>query len=139
MIYVLDTDVLIWVLRGKEPIFSRVRELSPADLAITTMSEAELRYGALNSSDPARNLARVEAFLTGPVESLAFGRDAARSHAEIRHALHSHPIGERDLVIASIALVSGGILVTGNSREFARVSGLAVEDWIGSKRPPVEP
>lgn len=130
MRYVLDTDVLIWLLRGKDPVLSRVRSLSPEDLAVTTMTEAELRYGALNSSDPGRNLTRVEAFLAGPIESLAFDSAAARTHAEVRYALRSRPIGERDLVIASIAVAQGSALVTGNTRELPRVPGLFIENWF---------
>lgn len=132
MRYVLDTDILIWLLRDKEPVLSRVRSLSPDDVAVASMTEAELRYGALNSSDPGRNLRRVEAFLAGPVESLAFDSVAAQRHAAVRYALRGRPIGERDLVIASIALAHGSILVTGNTREFSRVPDLFVENWIES-------
>ena len=96
------------------------------------MTEAELRYGALKSSDPARDLARVEAFLSAPMTILSFDRDAAQHHAEIRFALRARPIGERDLVIASTALAHDLPIVTGNAREMGRVPQLVVEDWSRS-------
>ncbi len=132
MRYLLDTDICIWVLREREPVLSRARRESPADIAIASMTEAELRYGARSSSDPAGGIARVEAFLSAPIEVLPFDSDAARAHAELRYALRSQPIGERDLVIASVAAANGLTLITRNHREFARVPGLATTDWTVS-------
>lgn len=127
--YLLDTDTCIWVLRGQSRLCGRLKRQSPDDVAVSVMTEAELRYGALKSSAPARNRERVELFLSAPFELLPFDRDAARCHAELRFALRSQPIGERDLVIASIAVARGRILVTGNAREFSRVPGLEVANW----------
>ncbi len=129
MRYILDTDICIRVLREKEPVVTRVRALSPDDLAVTAMTEAELRYGARNSRDPVAGLARVEAFLSAPIECLPFDRDAARWHAELRYALRGNPIGERDLVIASVAVATGYTFITRNTAEFNRVAGLARADW----------
>lgn len=92
------------------------------------MTVAELRYGALNSRDPDGDTARVEAFLA-PIEVLSFDRDAARRHAELRYALRHQPIGERDLVIASVAVARQLTLVTRNQREFGRIAELSLEDW----------
>jgi tRNA(fMet)-specific endonuclease VapC len=127
--FILDTDTCIWILRETEPVLSRVRAQSPDDLAVTAMTEAELRYGARNSRDPAAGLARVEALLSAPLETLAFDREAARWYAEIRYALRATPIGERDLVIASVVVATGHTLVTHNSNEFAPVPGLVQVDW----------
>ncbi len=129
MRYLLDTDTCIWLLREREPVYSRVREESPDDLALASMTEAELRFGALRSRDPASGLARVEALLAAPIAVLPFDREAARVHATLRLALRAQPVGERDLVIASVAVAHGLVLVTGNLREFARVPELEVEDW----------
>ena len=60
---------------------------------------------------------------------LAFDREAAEVHGDLRHALRHNPIGERDLLLASIAFARGLTVVTANVREFRRVPGLAVEDW----------
>src|SRR5215469_10513490 len=112
--YVLDTDTVIWMLRERDPVLSRVRTRSPDELAVTTMTEAELRYGALNSSNPTAGFARIDAFLSAPIERLPFDSDAARWHAELRWALRSRPIGERDLIIASVAMAQRHILVSCN-------------------------
>jgi len=92
------------------------------------MTLAELRFGVLKSRDPHGNQAKVSTFL-GPLTVLDFDADAALAHAEIRWALRQSPIGERDLAIAAVARAHGLTLVTGNTREFARVPNLPVEDW----------
>ena len=75
------------------------------------------------------------AALLEPVIRLPFDSEAAERHAELRFSLRAHPIGERDLVIASVAVTHGVALVTHNHREFARVAGLALEDWTASDPP----
>ena len=129
MRYLFDTDICIEVIRRREPVLSRVKARSPDDLAVSAMSVAELRYGALNSSNPDGSTKLVEAFLAAPFEILAFGEGAAFHHAALRLALRAQPIGERDLVIAATARASGLIVVTHNEKHFRRVPGLDVEDW----------
>lgn len=128
--WVLDTDVCIEWLRRRRGIPERLRALSPADLAITAITEAELRYGALRSREPDANLDQVESILASGILLLDFDRSAALHHAEIRLALRATPIGERDLVIASVARANGCTVATGNIREFERVPGLPVENWL---------
>jgi len=128
--WVLDTDVCIEWLRRRRGVPERLRALSPADLAITTITEAELRFGALKSRDPEGNLEQVESILESGVAILSFDRGAAVEHAEIRMALRHAPIGERDQILASIALSSGYAVATGNTGELGRVPGLAVADWL---------
>lgn len=129
MRYLLDTDVCIEVLRGRDPTVSRVRRESPDDLAVSAMTVAELRFGALVSTAPERTMAAVEAFLAAPIEVVPFDGEAAGEHARVRRALRHAPIGERDLVIAASACARALVVVTGNRRHFERVPGLAVEDW----------
>ncbi len=128
--WVLDTDVCVEWLRRRRGIPERVRGLSPADLAITTMTEAELRFGALRSRDPAGNLEQVASILESGVALLPFDRAAARDYAEIRDAVRHQPISDRDLVIASVARSNGFAVATGNTKEFERVPGLAVDPWL---------
>lgn len=123
----LDSTVCVDVLRGRPDATRRLAARSPADVYVSSMNEAELRFGALNGRDP-DDLARVEALLAR-FTVLPFDRVAARAHAEARLALRRQPIGDRDLVIASVALAHGLTVATGNVREFRRVPGLAVEDW----------
>ena len=129
MIWLLDTNVLIHAVRGRPPgVRAHLQQQSPDDVAVSSITIAELWYGAEKSSSPAR---RREAWksVIEPVQVLAFDRDAAEQHARIRHHLRHRPIGERDLLIAAIALAHDLTLVTHNAAEFSRVPRLRVEDW----------
>lgn len=128
MRYVLDTDICIFALKQRMGVLKRLLRESADDIAVSAMTEAELTFGAIKSSDPERARNQVSAFLD-PVMVLPFDSDAARKHAEIRFAIRSNPIGERDMVTAAIAAANGLILVTHNTREFSRVEALALEDW----------
>jgi tRNA(fMet)-specific endonuclease VapC len=126
--YLLDTDTCIFALRHHPEVMSRMAAISPEEVSVSAMNEAELWFGALNSMHPEKHAKDVEAFLN-PITVLAFDADAARAHARLRMALRNKPIGERDLVIASVALVHRLIIVTHNQRELARVPGLKSVDW----------
>ena len=127
--YLLDTDVCVWLIRGREPLVSAVSSQSPEDLAIASMTEAELWYGAWKGGREA-NVAATGQLVEEIGTVLPFGSTAAKIHAEVRLALRQTPISERDLVIASTALASQRTLVTGNVREFSRVPGLEIESWM---------
>ncbi|MBI4540450.1 MAG: type II toxin-antitoxin system VapC family toxin [Gemmatimonadetes bacterium] len=129
MIWLLDTNVLIRAARGQPPgVRNRLGEVSPEDVAVSSVSLAELWYAAEKSEHPARKRASWSEFLE-PFEILPFDRPAAEQHARVRYALRRNPIGDRDLLIAAIALANGLTVVTQNTREFGRVPGLAMEDW----------
>ena len=127
--YLLDTDVCVWLIRRREPMVSAVRSHSPDDLAIGSMTEAELWYGARKGGREA-DLVATRRFVEEIGTVLPFESEAAKIHAQVRLALRSMPISERDLVIASTALANRRTLVTGNVREFSRVPGLEVESWM---------
>lgn len=129
MIYLLDSDICIEVLRRREPVAGRVAHHSPADLAIASMTEAELEYGVLRDPHPERARARLDRFLSAPIPVIPFDLTAARVHARLRDALRSQPIGRHDLIIASVAVANHLVMVTHNTREYGRVPGLAIEDW----------
>ena len=129
MIYLLDSDVCVEVLRRREPAAGRVACESPGDLAIAAMTQAELAYGILRHRNPTGARARLDHFLSAPIEILPFDREAALVHARLRDALRAQPIGPHDLIIASVAVAYRLILVTRNVPEFERVPGLTVEDW----------
>jgi tRNA(fMet)-specific endonuclease VapC len=94
---------------------------------VSAITVAELAYGTLKHPDPPRHRRAWEAFVT-PFEVLASDEAAARAHARVRCALRATPIGERDLLVAAIALPRGLVVVTHKLREFRRVPGLHVED-----------
>jgi len=130
MRFLLDTDTCILVLRQRQPVLGRFFQYGPDDVAISAMNEAELRFRARKSVQSDVALARLEAFLA-PLLVLPFDSAGASRHAELRFAMRNAPIGERDLVIAAVAVANGLALVTHNTREFSRVPGLALEDWAG--------
>ncbi|MBI2838064.1 MAG: type II toxin-antitoxin system VapC family toxin [Acidobacteria bacterium] len=133
--YILDTDACIYLLNRRYPDAERrLRRIGPGDPATTTITVAELRFGALNSARPEGNLVRAEIFFA-PLLHLSFDDDAATHFALIRHDLKSPggPIGITDLLIASIARAADGILVTNNVRKLGRVPGLKVENWFDSR------
>ena len=107
-------------------------------LCISSVSLAELHYGAAKSELPARSPSVAESF-AAPLEVLPFEEKAAVHYGEIRAALERAgiPIGPYDLMIAGHARSQGPTLVTNNTREFERVDGLRTENWAGreARRP----
>ena len=134
MRFLLDTDTCICALRHSPDVRIQMESVAPEDVAVSAMNEAELRYGALNSQYPDKRTKDVEAFLE-PIMVLPFDAEAAKEHTRLRMALRRMPVGERDLVIASVALAHRLTVVTHNQREFGRVPGLKSIDWITEPAP----
>jgi tRNA(fMet)-specific endonuclease VapC len=128
--YLLDTDTCIGVLRGHEGVVSRMQLQSPVDLAIASMTLAELWFGAVRSGGGPAAFEKVKRFLSPGIAVLPFDEAAAYRYAEIRNAVRAQPIGTQDMVIASVGLARGLTVVTAHLREFSRVPGLVVESWI---------
>lgn len=131
MKYLLDTNVCITYMRGRNALLlQRFGLHAPADIVVCSVVVAELRYGAEASANPAKEHAKIDAFLA-PYTSVPFDDGDARAFGEIRHALASVglPIGPYDTMIAAIALARDLTLVTHNTAEFGRVTGLKLEDW----------
>jgi tRNA(fMet)-specific endonuclease VapC len=131
MRYVLDTNSCIYALKGRGRVVERMREHLPAEFAVTTITLAELWFGAHKSTRRAVARREVDAFLE-PFRVLPFDREAAETYARVRSDLEriGRPIGERDQLIASIALALDLTVVTHNLGEFTRVPDLKVEDWL---------
>ncbi len=131
MRYLLDTNICVFLFRRKSPpVLQRLYQTQPGEVSISAVVLAELRYGADKSSDPLKNHAVINAFLT-TVLVCEFNEDTARTYGTLRTQLESlgTPIGPLDTMIAAHALSLGVTLVTNNVREFSRVAGLVVEDW----------
>lgn len=131
MRYLLDTNVCVRYLNGRSAaIRQRLRTMVLADITVCSVVKAELFYGAYRSNDLQVTLARQQEFLNLFV-SLPFDDEAALVYGEIRAQLAAlgTPIGPNDFQIAAIALANNLTLVTHNTREFSRVSGLQLEDW----------
>ena len=131
MIYVLDTNVCIRYLNGRSPLVrERLQALEAGSIRLCSVVKAELVYGAAKSRVREHTLAKLDRFFAA-FESLPFDDRAALNYGEIRADLESQgtPIGPNDLLIAAIALANQATLVTTNTREFARVKGLELENW----------
>lgn len=132
MIYLLDTDICIYIIKRKPAnVFARFNELALGAVGISTITLAELEYGAAKSSQPERNKYALAHFLL-PLEIVVFDDRAANEYGGIRSALEREgkPIGPLDTLIAAHAKSLGLTLVTNNEREFRRVKDLNLENWL---------
>ena len=131
MRFVLDTNTCIYALKRQGHVVQRLRELSPDAIGVGIVTVAELWFGARKSARPSATRREIDGFLQ-PFDLLPFDLDAAEAYARSRFELEriGRPIGERDLLIASIALARGLTVVTHNTSEFGRVPGLTSEDWL---------
>ena len=126
----LDTDVCIEILRGNDDVIVRRAECVD-EVATTWITAGELYYGAAKSRDPSRNRGLVASFLqTLPV--LQFTPATARAFGDTKAELErtGMSLADADLWIASCALSSAAIVVTGNLRHYERIPDLDIEDWI---------
>ena len=130
MKYLLDTDTCIYALKRNERILSHLLSTAREDVAISVITEAELRTGAAKSASPSKTLRLIENFLA-PLTILDFTSDDALAYANVRARLEraGNPIGPLDTLIASQAVARKLLLVTNNEREFRRVAGLHLENW----------
>ena len=132
MIWLLDTNTCIYFLnRASEGIAKRFKELSPAQIKLPSITVAELYYGAEKSKFKAKNRERVKRFVS-TFEIVAFDETACVAYAEIRHSVEKSgtPVGPMDLLIAAIGLAYNFTVVTNNVKEFKRVKGLKIENWL---------
>ena len=131
MRYLFDTDTCIDLIRYKPaPVLRRLDQLRPGDVGLSSITAAELEFGAAHSASPEKNhLALARLFAAFSV--LPFDHEVARAYGVLRHDLESHgtPIGPLNTLIAAHARHANLILVTRNVREFKRVRGLTVESW----------
>ena len=131
MKYLLDTNTCIYIINKKPPlVVKRIRSKRPEDVAVSTVTIAELEYGVYRSREIDQNRIALLEFLV-PFTILDFDQSAAATYGSIRASLESigTPIGPMDILIAAQATSQSLILVTNNEREFRRVEGLQIENW----------
>jgi tRNA(fMet)-specific endonuclease VapC len=132
MRFMLDTDSCIALIKRKPAkMLDKLTSHAPGDIGLSTVTLAELRYGVAKSAQKERNSQALDEFLL-PLEIADFDETTAGAYGEVRAALEKAgtPIGPLDTQIGAHALSLGAVLVTHNTREFCRVPGLAVEDWL---------
>jgi len=128
--YLLDTNTVSFHIRRSSPTLERrLRRTSAAQVALSVVTEMELRYG-LARNPRLRVGPLVEEFLAG-ITILPLTSDVARVYGRIRAELEAKgtPVGPLDLMIAAQALALKATLVSNNLTEFRRILGLRCEDW----------
>lgn len=130
----LDTSICIELIRGRAmAVRSRLRRRKVGTVGISAITLAELQFGVARSSDQARNTIALAHFCA-PLEICPFDHLAATAYGEVRTVLAQAgtPIGPLDTLIAAHGVALRATVVTKNEREFRRVPGLRVENWLGS-------
>lgn len=127
---VLDTDTCIGILRGNRAVLER-RTAETDEVVTTWITAAELFYGAAKSIAPEHNRTIVEGFLaTLPVLGLDDAAVQIFGEAKARLERLGTRLDDADLLIGAIAAARRATIVTGNRRHYARIPGVAVEDWL---------
>jgi tRNA(fMet)-specific endonuclease VapC len=132
MSVMLDTNTCIYLIRGDSSrMRARFDDYEVGDVLVSSIVVAELEFGVANSGNTEKNRAALEKFLA-TLRVVAFDRPAATDYGVIRADLRRRgtPIGSLDLLIAGHARSLGATVVTNNVREFSRVPGLVVENWV---------
>ena len=134
--YMLDTNIVIYTIKSRPPEVKCLFDAHVGHLCISAVSLGELIFGAEKSSDPVRNQQVIDG-LVARLEVLSFDASAASHHGQLRAELAKKgtPIGPYDEMIAAHARSCGLTLVTNNVREFHRVPGLRVENWVKASSP----
>jgi len=129
--FLIDTNCCIRLLnQSHSGIIQHFRNHLPSEIALCSIVKAELLYGARRSQQVEANLRLLERFFQ-PLASLPFDDRCAEEAGMIRAdlAAQGKPIGPNDLLIAATARAHDAVLVTHNTREFARITGLRLVDW----------
>ena len=130
--YMLDTNILIRAIRHpSDPVCERIFQMIGGDLCISSITYAELIYGAKHSSNFEKNNQAIQSLLSG-IYILPFDSNAAWEAGDIMAYLAAigKPIGDRDALIAAHARALALVLVTHNTGEFSLVPQLETEDWL---------
>ena len=131
MKYLLDTNTLIYYFKGLGNVKERLLACQPSEIVLSSVVYYELQVGILKSTSPQKRIAQL-AILKNQVSWVDFDEKSAEATAQIRVELErmGKPIGAYDVQIAGMAVANDLILVTHNTGEFGRVSGLKLEDWF---------
>ena len=131
MNYLLDTNICIYIINKKpSSVIKHIQSKRPEQIAISTITQAELEYGIARSRNIDQNRVALLEFLF-PFLLIDFDQMAAVQYGLIRASLvaRGKPIGSMDMLLAAQAMSRDLILVTNNEKEFHRVEGLKLENW----------
>ena len=128
----LDTNICIYIIKNRpKSVKERFREFEIGELCISTITVSELMYGAFKSEQTQKNLKAIEGFLM-PFDIVDYDFSASVEYGKIRANLEKKGkvIGNMDMQIAGHALALDVVLVTNNTKEFDRVDGLELDNWV---------
>jgi predicted nucleic acid-binding protein len=128
--YLLDTDILIYSLKGHEAVQQNLRNHLNDPLQLSSVTLMELYYGAYKSQKMESNLAKVRK-IENSLEIIPVSRETAEIFGMLKAKLEATgmPLDDFDLILAATALSHNLILVTNNERHFERIDGLKIENW----------
>jgi tRNA(fMet)-specific endonuclease VapC len=132
MAYLLDTNICIYIRKEQSvKLKEKFLSIGSSNLYVSSITVAELEFGVAKSLQVEKNTEALNRFLLG-LNTVDFDRAAAKQYGIIRALLEKKgtPIGANDMLIASIAKSLDFTLVTNNEREFSRVEGLKIENWL---------
>lgn len=132
MRFLLDTNICIYIIKQTPlSVFKKFKKLELGDIGLSSVTVAELYYGVAKSQHKEKNNLALENFLL-PLEIVSFDEQAAVCYGDLRTQLENigQPIGPLDLMIAAQAKSMGVVLVTNNLKEFNKIAGLKVENWV---------
>ena len=129
--YIIDSDILIYFIKGRKEIVEELTKIPPQNLYTTRLNYTELIYGAYNSSRIEENLKVVRPFLEN-FQILEFDKESSEVFAKTKATLKKKGkiIQDMDLMIASIALRHDYALVSNNIKHFERIDGLDLIGWL---------
>lgn len=130
MKYLLDTDICIYWLKGRNTVKTNINKVDWSEIAICVITATELYFGAYNSNKIEQNLRTAETFVQS-ITVLSLSNDTLKKFGQLKAQLRKAgtPVADFDLLIASVALTENLILVTNNTRHYQRITGLNLDNW----------
>ena len=132
--YLLDTNIVIYCLKGHEVVNKNLRLHLNDPINISVVTLMELYYGAYKSQKVESNLAKIKA-LENSIEIISLGKEAVEIFGIYKAKLERSgtPLDDFDLILAACAITNNLVLVTNNTKHFKRIEGLKVTDWTSEK------
>lgn len=130
MKYLLDTNICIHFFRGKFNLIDKFQKVRLTNCAISEITLAELVFGAENSTNPKKNHRLIDEFSDQIKIFPIFNSINIYAKEKVRLRIKGTMISDLDLFIGSTAIANGSIMVTENGKEFERISGIEIENWV---------
>lgn len=130
MKYLLDTNICIHLFRGKFNLLEKFEKINLNDCAISEITYAELIFGAENSANPEKNLEIIDSFVSQIMVIPIFNAIHLYAKEKVRLRKNGNMISDFDMLIGCTAIANDLIMVTENLKEFERIKGINMENWV---------